>query len=176
MYVPASQHCVEILSITFLFVWCWQHALFCRFLVVGLERQVQRKALGFGPFTYVHNLCSTDMETKILLMNQYFIVLLVWVNRRVISLCSRTRAHTKNIGSCSASILAIIIAPAGPLVLMSSTVSGISFLGAGALIKSSDGSTQGFTTGSLLVLTSFIGICMGSGMYLLSLMLCVPTV
>ena len=54
---------------------------------------------------------------------------------------------------------------------MGSTISGIAFLGAGALIKGSDGGVQGFTTGALLVISAFVGINIGSGMYVMGLLL-----
>jgi uncharacterized membrane protein YhiD involved in acid resistance len=71
------------------------------------------------------------------------------------------------VGSASAAMLAIIVQPTAPLALMGSTISGISFLGAGALIKGSDGGVQGFTTGALVILSAFVGINIGSGMYVM---------
>ena len=69
----------------------WEYVLritlcFLMMLAVGVERQAQRKPLGFGPFSMV------------------------------------------GVGSCSAAILAIIVSPTAPLVLMSGTVSSIGFL------------------------------------------------
>lgn len=113
--------------------------------MLGIERQVAQKPIGFGTFTLVA------------------------------------------ISSCSASIIAIIMVPANPLTLLSGAISGISFLGAGSLIKSSDGSliqgiialfsclltrvSQGFMTAALLVTSAFIGLTIGAGFYIFGAML-----
>ena len=76
-----------------------------------------------------------------------------------------------SLAACCASIVAMLVIPANPLVLMSGTISGVAFLGAGALIRSSNGNVFGFVTASLVVAAAFIGLSFGIGLYIIALLL-----
>ncbi len=70
------------------------------------------------------------------------------------------------IGSCALSITAINIASDTPLSLLGAIVTGIGFLGAGALIKTSD-KIFGFTSAAAIWLFAIFGLVIGVGEYLL---------
>jgi len=71
-------------------------------------------------------------------------------------------------GSCALGIAALEIAPANPLPLLSAIVTGIGFLGAGALIKSTD-KIYGFTSAASIWVFAIIGLLVGIGDYKTSL-------
>ena len=75
-----------------------------------------------------------------------------------------------SIGSCGLAISAITLNSENPLPLLSGIVTGIGFLGAGALIKTSD-RIFGFTSAASIWLFAIIGLCVGIGAYLLALSL-----
>lgn len=75
-----------------------------------------------------------------------------------------------SIGACGLSILAISMPVDNPLPLLGAIVTGIGFLGAGALIKTTD-KIFGFTTAAGIWLFSIIGLLIGVGYYLVSLTL-----
>ena len=72
------------------------------------------------------------------------------------------------LGSTTLSIIAVTIAPDGPLPLLGSIVSGIGFLGAGALIRSSD-KVLGFTSAASIWIFAIFGLAIGIGEYLLGM-------
>lgn len=69
------------------------------------------------------------------------------------------------IGSCALAITATTIGQGNPLPLLSAIVTGIGFLGAGALIKTTD-KIFGFTTAASIWLFAIFGLLIGSGEYL----------
>lgn len=73
-------------------------------------------------------------------------------------------------GSCGLSISAQLLTPDNPLPLMGAIITGIGFLGAGALVRTSD-RIFGFTSASSIWLFAVIGLVLGIGEYLLGLTL-----
>ncbi len=71
-----------------------------------------------------------------------------------------------SIGACALSLTAIDLVPENPLPLLGAIVSGIGFLGAGALIKSND-KLFGVTTAAGIWGFAIIGIMIGAGEYLI---------
>jgi uncharacterized membrane protein YhiD involved in acid resistance len=69
-----------------------------------------------------------------------------------------------SIGSCALAIAAIHISPENPLPLLGAIITGIGFLGAGALIKTTD-KIFGFTTAAGIWVFSVIGLVIGVGEY-----------
>ena len=69
------------------------------------------------------------------------------------------------IGSCALGVAAITFSPENPLPLFGAVVTGIGFLGAGALIKSTD-KIFGFTSAASIWVFSIIGLLIGTGEYL----------
>lgn len=70
-----------------------------------------------------------------------------------------------SIGACALSIVAHIISPENPLPLLGAIVTGIGFLGAGALIKTSD-KIFGFSSAATIWLFAILGLIIGLGEYL----------
>src|SRR3990172_6125755 len=70
------------------------------------------------------------------------------------------------VGSCALGITAVLINSADPFGLLSAIVTGIGFLGAGALIKSND-RVFGFTTAASIWILAIFGLTIGIGDYLL---------
>ncbi|MBN2890473.1 MAG: MgtC/SapB family protein [Bacteroidales bacterium] len=68
------------------------------------------------------------------------------------------------VGSCGLSIVAMQLNIENPLPLLGSIITGIGFLGAGALIKTSD-KIFGFTTAASVWLFAIIGLIIGVGYY-----------
>lgn len=68
------------------------------------------------------------------------------------------------IGSCSLAIVSMSIPNDNPLPLLGAIVTGIGFLGAGALIKTSD-KIFGFTTAASIWLFAILGLVIGVGEY-----------
>ena len=68
------------------------------------------------------------------------------------------------IGSCSLGITAVLISTESPIGLLSAIVTGIGFLGAGALIKSND-RVFGFTTAASIWILAIFGLTIGIGDY-----------
>lgn len=71
-----------------------------------------------------------------------------------------------SVGSCALAITATQINSENPLPLLSAIITGIGFLGAGALIKTTD-KIFGFTTAASIWLFSIIGLVIGSGEYMI---------
>ena len=69
-----------------------------------------------------------------------------------------------SIGACALGIVAVGINSENPLPLLGSIVTGIGFLGAGALIKTSD-KVFGFTSAASIWVFSIIGLVIGVGYY-----------
>ncbi|HLD87606.1 MAG TPA: MgtC/SapB family protein [Candidatus Nanoarchaeia archaeon] len=69
------------------------------------------------------------------------------------------------VGSCGLGIAAMDLVPANPLGLLAAVVTGIGFLGAGALIKSGD-KIFGFTTSASMWVLAIFGLLIGVGQYL----------
>jgi len=72
-----------------------------------------------------------------------------------------------SVGSCGLAITAIILNE-NPLPLLGSVVTGIGFLGAGALIKTNE-KTFGFTTAASVWLFAIFGIIIGVGQYIIGI-------
>lgn len=68
------------------------------------------------------------------------------------------------VGSCSLGITAVLISTESPFGLLSAIVTGIGFLGAGALIRSSD-RVFGFTTAASIWILAIFGLTIGIGDY-----------
>jgi len=75
-----------------------------------------------------------------------------------------------SVGACGLAITAILLQPENPLPLLGAIVTGIGFLGAGALMKSTDKSPH-FTTASSIWLFAIFGLVIGVGEYLIGLLL-----
>lgn len=73
-------------------------------------------------------------------------------------------------GSCALSITALVLDPQNPLPLLGATVTGIGFLGAGALIKTTD-KIFGFTSAATIWLFAIFGLLIGVGEYFLGCLL-----
>lgn len=69
-------------------------------------------------------------------------------------------------GACALTILAIDLEEQNPLPLLGGVITGIGFLGAGALIRSND-RVFGFTTAALVWAMASLGIAAGAGLYVL---------
>ena len=74
------------------------------------------------------------------------------------------------LGSCALGITAMLIEPNNPLPLLGAIVTGIGFLGAGALIKTTD-KIFGFTTAASIWVFAIIGLLIGIGKYSLGLII-----
>ncbi|PIZ52062.1 hypothetical protein COY27_01765 [Candidatus Woesearchaeota archaeon CG_4_10_14_0_2_um_filter_33_13] len=72
-----------------------------------------------------------------------------------------------SIGACALSIVAVIIVPENPLPLLGAIVTGIGFLGAGALIKTTD-KIFGFTTAAAIWSFAILGLIIGVGQYFIA--------
>jgi len=70
------------------------------------------------------------------------------------------------VGSCSLGVLASIISPENMLGIIGGVVTGVGFLGAGALIKTTD-KIFGFTTAASIWIFSIIGLTVGIGQYII---------
>src|SRR6266511_442922 len=69
-------------------------------------------------------------------------------------------------GAATLTLLAITIEEENPLPLLGGVITGIGFLGAGALIRSND-RVFGFTTAALVWAMAALGVAAGAGLYLL---------
>lgn len=98
--------------------------VFALAFLIGLERQLHRKPVGFGTFIFV----ST--------------------------------------GAAALAILALTLVQDNPLPLLGGVITGIGFLGAGALIRSND-RVFGFTTAALVWAMAALGVAAGAGLYVL---------
>ena len=67
-------------------------------------------------------------------------------------------------GACALSILAMDLEDQNPLPLLGGVITGIGFLGAGALIRSND-RVFGFTTAALVWAMAALGVAGGAGFY-----------
>lgn len=67
-------------------------------------------------------------------------------------------------GSCALGVMSLILSPANVLIVVGGVVTGIGFLGAGALIKATD-KIFGFTTAASIWIFSIIGLSIGLGLY-----------
>jgi len=70
-------------------------------------------------------------------------------------------------GSCALGLVSIIVYPESPLSLLGAVVSGIGFLGAGALIKTTD-KIFGFTSAASIWVFAIFGLLLGISQYLLA--------
>lgn len=70
-----------------------------------------------------------------------------------------------SIGSCALSIIALDLGGSNPLPLLGAIVTGIGFLGAGALIKTSSDKILGFTTAAGIWLFAILGLIIGVGYF-----------
>ena len=73
-------------------------------------------------------------------------------------------------GACGLSITALLITKDNPLPLLNAIITGIGFLGAGALVRTSE-KIFGFTSATSIWLFAVIGLVFGIGEYLLGLTL-----
>ncbi len=67
-------------------------------------------------------------------------------------------------GGCGIGALAILLTPSNPLPLLGAIVTGVGFLGAGALIKTGD-KVYGFTSAALIWIFAVFGMIIGVGRY-----------
>lgn len=74
------------------------------------------------------------------------------------------------IGACGLTVIATEVYPDNPLPLLSAIVTGIGFLGAGALIKTAD-KIFGFTTAASIWVFAILGLIIGTGEYFLAAMI-----
>jgi putative Mg2+ transporter-C (MgtC) family protein len=72
-----------------------------------------------------------------------------------------------SVGGCALAITALNLSPDNPLSLLGAIVSGIGFLGAGALIKTTD-KIFGFTTAASIWVFSILGLVIGTGEYFIA--------
>ncbi|MFH2021326.1 MAG: MgtC/SapB family protein [archaeon] len=79
-----------------------------------------------------------------------------------------------SVGAASLAITAVNLAPDNPLSLIGAIVTGVGFLGAGALIKTSD-KIFGFTSASTIWLYAIFGIGIGVGEYFIAFLIYVVT-
>jgi putative Mg2+ transporter-C (MgtC) family protein len=70
-------------------------------------------------------------------------------------------------GACALAILAVDLGEQNPLPLLGGVITGIGFLGAGALIRSND-RVFGFTTAALVWAMAALGVAAGAGLYYLA--------
>lgn len=73
-------------------------------------------------------------------------------------------------GACTLALTATRFDAANPMPLLGATVTGVGFLGAGALIHGSD-RTYGFTSAATIWAIAVFGLCMGAGQRTLALLL-----
>ncbi len=73
-----------------------------------------------------------------------------------------------SVGSCSLAIIAMTVDSTNPFPLLGAIVTGIGFLGAGALIRTTD-KIFGFTTAASIWLFAILGLIMGLGQYRIGL-------
>lgn len=69
------------------------------------------------------------------------------------------------LGACGLSLVAVSLNPENPLPLLSAIVTGIGFLGAGALFRSAD-RVSGFTSAAMIWIFAVFGLTTGVGEYL----------
>ena len=74
------------------------------------------------------------------------------------------------IGSCGLAITAMAISIDNPLPLLAAIVTGIGFLGAGALIRTTD-KIFGFTTAASIWVFAIFGLVIGAGEYLIGIIM-----
>ena len=70
-----------------------------------------------------------------------------------------------SVGSCGLAVTAMTLAPENPLSIMGAIVTGIGFLGAGALIKTSE-KIFGFISAASIWLFAILGLVIGTGEYM----------
>lgn len=70
-------------------------------------------------------------------------------------------------GGCAAAIVALDFTPENPLPILSAVMTGVGFLGAGALIKTSD-KVLGFSSAATIWLFAILGYIVGIGEYIIS--------
>ena len=70
-------------------------------------------------------------------------------------------------GSCALAIISIRMSPSNPLPLLGAIVTGIGFLGAGALIKTGE-KIAGFTSAALIWIFAVFGLALGTGGYVVA--------
>ncbi|MBI4439893.1 MgtC/SapB family protein [Candidatus Woesearchaeota archaeon] len=69
-----------------------------------------------------------------------------------------------SVGACALSIAAVTLTPDNPLPLLGAVITGIGFLGAGALIKTTD-KIYGATTAAAIWFFALLGLLVGIGYY-----------
>ncbi len=112
------------------------------------------------------------METKIIFL-RFFIILLIssifgierQISKKPISFGTYIFV---SVGSCALGMISLIIEPDNPLPLLGAIVTGIGFLGAGALIKTTD-KIFGFTSAASIWIFAIIGLVIGIGEYVIGL-------
>lgn len=67
-----------------------------------------------------------------------------------------------SVGSCSLAVIALRLSPGNPLPLLGAVVTGIGFLGAGALIRSGE-KIGGFTSAATIWIMAVFGMAIGVG-------------
>jgi len=72
-----------------------------------------------------------------------------------------------SVGACALALTAVRLTPDNPLALLGATVTGVGFLGAGALVRTSD-RISGFTSAATIWIMAVLGLTIGVGEYLIS--------
>lgn len=75
-----------------------------------------------------------------------------------------------SVGACSLAMVAINFRPDDPLPLLGAIVTGIGFLGAGALIRNSD-KISGFTSAATIWIFAIFGLIIGVGNYIMGILI-----
>lgn len=73
-------------------------------------------------------------------------------------------------GACGIAFTAMLLTPSNPLPLLGAIVTGIGFLGAGALIKSGE-KIYGFTSAALIWIFAVFGMIVGVGYYFVGILI-----
>jgi len=77
-----------------------------------------------------------------------------------------------SVGACALALVAVRLAPDAPLALLGAIVTGVGFLGAGALVRSgAPERISGFTSAATIWIVAVFGLTIGVGEYLLAALL-----
>jgi putative Mg2+ transporter-C (MgtC) family protein len=74
------------------------------------------------------------------------------------------------VGACAAALIALDFSAENPLIVFGAVVTGVGFLGAGALIKTSD-KVMGFTSAATVWLFAILGFVVGTGDYTIAILM-----
>lgn len=110
-----------------------------------------------------------QIEASVLLVLAAILSAVIGMNREANDRPAGLRTHMLvGIGSCLFSLVSVHAFPVGdPARIAAQVVSGMGFLGAGAIIKEKRGSVTGLTTAASLWTTAAIGMAVGLGAWFL---------